>query len=465
MILNKTFITNALQNCSLLYSDSCTFNQVSIDSRTLQEGDFFVALSGSKRNGHEYVADALRAGASGCMIQEDQQDCLASLDTSMLKKKCIIVVSDVYQALGDLARAWRAQFEYPVVCITGSVGKTTVKNLVHGMLNESGVAHCISTGNQNTYVGLCLNIFKMNHEHKAAVFECGISLQGEMKKLAEIARPTVGVITNVGHSHMEGLGTLNDIAVEKRSLFSCFKEDDIGIVNGDQPLLASVGYPHPTVKFGTKTTNQIQARKIAVKDGSLSFVLKLYHEKTAVTLSDPHKGMVFNVLAAAACAHIVGCSFDAIIKSLENYKPEAGRFEKVVDATTSTVVINDTYNASPESMKEALLALESYDTSGRKIAVLGDMLELGIHSAFWHRQLGRFLRKVPSLYKVILVGTEVEWTKKTLPVGLQVEHVDSWQSASDRVREIKRDNDLVLVKGSRGMHLDKLVTKVIETAA
>lgn len=462
MILNKKFIQSVIPSCLLPYKDSADIKEFSVDSRTLKSGDFFVALSGSHHDGHFFVQDAIKNGAVGCMIQQGKEDCLKSIDNAVCKSLCVIVVPDTKKALGELASAWRNQFTYPVACVTGSVGKTTVKNLISLMLDAAGINHLVSKANQNSYIGLCLNILKMSNEHKVAVFECGISRRDEMRKLVEIARPTVGVITNVGHSHMEGLGSLSDIAAEKRALFSLFNEHNIGIVNGDQALLASVGYPHPTVKFGTKTTNQIQARKISVKNGNVSFALKVYNEKASITLNDPHKGMIFNVLAAAACAHILGCSFNSIVKALESYKAETGRFEKISISGAYGTVINDAYNASPESMKEALLALQSYQTDGDKIAVLGDMLELGMHSAFWHRQLGRFLRKVPSLKEVILVGKEVEWTKKTLPVGIKSEHVPTWDVALEKVKQLKNKKQVILVKGSRGMQLDNVVKGLAE---
>jgi UDP-N-acetylmuramoyl-tripeptide--D-alanyl-D-alanine ligase len=462
MILNKNFIQSVLSSCLLPYKDSAEVNEFSVDSRTLKSGDFFVALRGSHHDGHSFVSDVVTKGAVGCMIQKGSENCLDAIAHEVRNKLCVIVVPDTKKALGELASAWRNQFTYPVACVTGSVGKTTVKNLISLMLDSAGISHVASKANQNSYIGLCLNILKMSAEHKAAVFECGITRRGEMRKLVEIVRPTVGVITNIGHSHMEGLGSLTDIAAEKRTLFSLFNENNIGIVNGDQALLASVGYPHPTVKFGTKTTNQIQARKISVKDGKVSFALKVYNDKALITLHDPHKGMIFNVLAAASCAYILGCSFSSIVKALELYKAETGRFEKVSISGAYGTVINDAYNASPESMKEALLALQSYQADGDKIAVLGDMLELGMHSAFWHRQLGRFLRKVPSLKEVILVGKEVEWTKKTLPVSIKSEHVATWDIALEKVKQLKNSKQVILVKGSRGMQLDNVVKGLAE---
>ena len=245
--------------------------------------------------------------------------------------------------------------------------------------------------------------------------------------------------------------------------FQYFKEDNIGIINGDQPLLAHVSYSHPVIKFGSKTTNQIQARKIKQGSDCVSFILKLYGQKYKISLKTNHNGAVYNTLAAVALAYMLKVPAQAIITAIQMPVVVAGRFEHRPLKNGNGIMINDCYNASPESMKAALLALQKIETSAQKIAILGDMGELGINSPFWHRQLGRFLRKVPSLGRVILVGSLVEWTKKTIPVSLAIDHVANWQEAA-KLLETRLPNDsLILVKGSRVMGLDNLVTTLTKS--
>ncbi len=457
MHFDEHFLRGALPGVTVIkdhFPEDVTF---SIDTRTLQQGDIFVALQGVRKDGHEFLEAALCAGAGGLLIRKEKRKILEAIDQNLLEKKLVIAVDDTLQALTTLASVWRSQFDYPVVAITGSVGKTSTKQIISNILSLSGREFLVSEGNQNTNIGLSLNILKMRSYHTAAVFELGIARRGQMAKLADILQPTTALITGIGHCHMEGLGSLNDIALEKRDVFKLFGEDSIGIINGDQPILAGVGYSHPIIKFGAKTTNQIQARKIKAASDHVDFVLKIYKKKYKIRLPHVHSGAVFNSLAAVAVTHFLGIADDVIVRGIQSSTTVKDRFEQCELKDGKGVMINDCYNANPESMKAALLALEQIDTDAQKIAVLGDMLELGVNSSFWHRQLGRFLRKVPSLKEVILVGDMVEWTKKTVPLGVRAEIVPSWKDAVKKLKSKLADNNVVLVKASRGMHLENVV--------
>ncbi|HZW61614.1 MAG TPA: cyanophycin synthetase, partial [Candidatus Babeliales bacterium] len=241
-----------------------------------------------------------------------------------------------------------------------------------------------------------------------------------------------------------------------------FTEDSIGVINGDQALLANVGYVHPVLKFGSKTVNQIQARKIHIGSKHTSFILKIYKEKYHIVIKQVHHGVVFNSLAATAVAHLLGVPNNVIVQAIQQPVVIAGRFEQRALKDNKGTLINDCYNANPESMKAALLAFQKIESNAPKIAVLGDMLELGLNSPFWHRQLGRFLRKVPSLKHLILVGSMVKWTKKTAPVGLTVDVVPTWKEAIEQLKERLGQEAIVLVKGSRGVGLNNLVEAVTE---
>jgi len=462
MRFDEHFLKDVLPEATVSSAHFPQEPRVSIDTRVLREGDIFVAVPGTRVDGHHFLDEALQKGASGLIIQEEKKALLAQLDAKKLKKICVVMVPDTLEALYALARAWRAQFSYPVVAITGSVGKTSTKKTINNILDVSGMAHYCSAANQNTRIGLAINMLQMRDTHQAAIFELGISKRGEMARLSDMLRPTIGVVTNIGHAHMEGLGSLQDIAMEKKDIFKYFTENSIGIVNGDQPLLANVAYTHPVIKFGTKTINQIQARKIYVSNRRISFVLKIYKNKYPVVLKDTHGGAVGNCLAASAVAHLLGVPDQAIVQGLSVPVVIAGRFECMTMKKYKGVVINDCYNANPESMKTSLLAFQELDTKDQKIAVLGDMLELGINAPFWHRQLGRFLRKAPSLNHVILVGTMVEWTKKTLPIGLTVEMARSWQEAEEKLQRHLDKESVILVKGSNGIGLSKLVDHITE---
>ncbi len=459
MRFDQHFVTGVLPGAIIPYATTVSDIAFSVDTRTVQPGQIFVAVPGAVADGHNYLMQALQKDVAGLLIGAHKKQLLDVMDQKLLKDKFVIIVNDPLQAFIKLACAWRDQFSYPVIGITGSVGKTSTKEILSAMLRANGTSFCSSEGNQNTRVGVALNIFKMRAHHQAAIFEMGITKRGEMAELAKIVRPTTAVITNIGHSHMEGLGSLADIALEKRDIFKYFSEKSVGIINGDQPLLASVGYIHPVAKFGSKTINQIQARKVHITSTGISFVLKIYKEKYQIMLQNPHEGAVMNSLAAATVAYLLKVPTSTIIKSIQQPVTVAGRFEQKMLAHRKGSIIHDCYNANPESMKAALLAFQKIDTQAQKIAVLGDMLELGVNASFWHRQLGRFLRKVPSLKHLILVGDMVKWTYKTVPVGITVDVVPTWKEAVEKLEHKLVDESVVLVKGSRGVALDNLVQK------
>ena len=457
--LDTEFFKQAIQNskCSGKLKSNSTF---SVDSRELEEGQIFIALSGKNVDGHDYILDAVQKGASGIIINLDKSEIVNKLTDKQKKELFIAQVPNTRQALLDLAGAWRIQFDCAVVGITGSVGKTSTKEMLANILQSDGKSFIASKGNQNTLIGIALNILRLRQEHKIAIFEMGISARSEMEKLAALVRPTIGLITFIGHSHMEGLGSLEDICKEKNKIFKYFKNDNIGIINGDQPILSNILYTHPVLRFGCKAINQIQARKIQVNSNTIYFTLKIYNQKYKVVLQSNNLATVNTALAAASIAQVLGINAESIVKGIEKPIAINSRFKQVSLKSNQGLIIDDSYNANPESMKAALLAFEKIDAKGKKIAVLGDMLELGITSSFWHRQLGRFLRKVPSLDYLVLVGDLVNSTKSTIPLNLKVEHFKDWQQALEALKKQLDEESVILVKGSRSMQLKCLVNEL-----
>lgn len=456
-MFDKKFVLSVLPDAQILHGEFPHEIMVSIDTRTLSAGDIFVALSGSVADGHEFIKRALDKGAAGVIMNIDKRAILDTCDQALLKTKLVILVKDTYQALYKLAAAWRAQFTYPVIGITGSIGKTSTKETLSNIINLTGKPFIATPGNYSSLLGLSLSLLRMRDYHTVGIFEVGISKRGEMSQCADVLRPTIAAIIYVGHSHVEGLGSLADIAAEKRHIFKHFKTDSIGIINGDQSVLAHVGYMHPVLKFGIKSTNQLQARKIRVNSDHSDFILKIYHTKYQVRLASPHEGAIYHALAAASIARILGIDDATIVAGVSQPLAVAGRFQQLPLNAGNGMIINDCYNASPESIKASLLAVETIKTQAYKVAVLGDMLELGVDSAFWHRQIGRFLRKTPSIQELILVGTCVKETQSLVPAGITCSVVETVEGAIKRLRELHDRELLVLVKASRGMHLDRIV--------
>ncbi len=461
MQLNQAFLESHitdLQSVGAPFPENAFF---CVDSRRLEPGNVFIALPGNRVDGHLFIESVITAGAAGIIIAKKHTTILTGLPQESKKDLFIGIVPDTAEALFALASAWRDQFTCPVIGITGSVGKTSTRQMLVSIIKKANIPYLSTEANNNTMLSISLSMLSARSHHRILVFEMGISKRDEMSRMAKIVRPTSAVITTIGHSHMEGLGSLNDIASEKRAIFSHFKADNIGIINGDLPLLAALSYQHPIVKFGCKTTNQIQARKIQTHGFKTSFILKLYKEKYTVTLKTNHAGQVNNALAAASIACLLGISGQVITSALEETEMVSSRFEPRALTKNRGFIIDDAYNANPESMRAALLAFEKMEAKGSKIAVLGDMLELGINSPFWHRQLGRFLRKAPSLNQVILVGDLVAWAKKTAPLGLALTHVATWQEAQELLASyIAERESAILVKGSHGTHLHQLVKEI-----
>ncbi len=461
MHFNKQFVKNTLPKAEILFDTFPDDAIFSIDSRTIKKGEIFVAIKGNRSDGHQFLNDVINKDAAGLIINASMKDTLNNIDQKKLINKLIIVVDDTLIALRRLATAWRAQFNYPVIGITGSVGKTSTKEMIDNILKLHGLNALASFGNQNSLIGVPLNILKMRKDHKVAIFELGITKRGEMASLVEMVKPTIGIITSIGHSHMEGLGSLNDIATEKREIFKFFKETNIGIINGDQNSISQIGYNHPVIKFGSKITNQIQARKIRVLSSQVNFVLKIYKKKYNISLNSNHVGSVFNALAATSVSSLLDVPHETIIKGIQQPVKVNGRFEQKNLKIGTGKLIDDCYNAGPESVKAALHAFEKIETKSQKILVFGDMYELGADSAFWHRQVGRFLRKVPSLNYLILVGEQVKFTKLTAPLNLNIEIVQNWQEAVISLeKRVLSKESLVLVKGSTRGYTAGLVNLV-----
>ncbi len=459
MRFDKQFLTSALPKATLLYDQFPTYPDMAVDSRKIIPGEIFIALRGAKVDGHDFILQALQAGAAGLILAEARQTVLRKIDVSLLQNKLVVLVKDPAQALIRLATAWRAQFDCPVVGITGSVGKSSTKEIMRNILLEQGWSCLVSHGNQNSLIGAPINVLKLRSHHQVAVFEMGISGRDEMSALVDIIRPTIGVITAIGHSHMAGLGALTDIAEEKRKIFKFFAADHIGIINGDQRLLTQIGYVHPVIKFGLKTTNQIQARKVRVCNSKIHFTLKIYQQKFIdVVVDGNHESLVYNSLGAVAVGCLLQIAPDVIVRGIQRPVNLPGRFQfNEINIGKGGVLIDDCYNASPESVKVALLGFESMSGDYRKLLILGDMRELGVDASFWHRQIGRLIRKVTSLGYLILVGEQVKEVQRVLSVNYPVTLVADWSAALKLLESyLKEQRLLVLVKGSTLGHTEGL---------
>jgi UDP-N-acetylmuramoyl-tripeptide--D-alanyl-D-alanine ligase len=485
MQLSKSFLTKALPSAWYYYGHELyqaqnddlwhKINQyidvtVALDSRVIEAGEFFVALKGAKQDGHIFLEDVLQRGACGALIAQDRIDLLRSMNPALVAEKLFIVVSDTRAAFIALAKARRAELTCPVVGITGSVGKTTTKEMLRSILKEASMPAFVSFKNYNTDLGVCYNLLRVPAGVQAVVLEMGINGQGEMLELAQIVRPTFAVITMIGHAHIGHLGgTIQGVAHEKKQIFSCFGPEGVGIINGDQALLADVHYSHPVARFGLKTKNHVQARKVhtvaaeAENTFNTFFTLKWYDQKAFVQLKGHHGGSVNNALAAATAAYFLQVPFDAVVRGLEKYESFENRFEMKKLKQDRGILLSDCYNANPENMKAALTAFAQLQTTGKKIVVLGEMFELGARQDFWHRQVSRVLAKITDLYMLIAVGQRAALYGKMISRGVHVHVVQDWQEACHIFNAMQNtEKTIVLVKGGRSSRLENMVEQVAE---
>lgn len=427
---------------------SVELSGISTDSRTLQPGDLFVPLRGENYDGHDYLTQAIQRGAAACLSEEMVGGLLVP----------IIKVNDTLKALGDLAGHVRRKFPGPVVGITGTSGKTTCKEMLASILQCLGPG-LKSAGNFNNLIGVPLTLFNLQPDHRWAVVEMGMSARGEITRLAEIAAPSVGLITNVGAGHLEYFDGLAGVARAKGELFISLPRDGVALVNVDDPQVSMLPVANGVRKifFGSAPSADVRAAKVRGLNGSVSFSLTIGGVSQSVVLPLPGRHNVGNALAAAAAATVLGVGIKEIVAGLEAFKPCPGRME-LLEFPGDVVVLEDSYNANPLSVHAALDALHDLGSRGRRIAVLADMLELGPSAPELHNQIGRlaaertdWLFTYGTLAKEIAQGAR----EAGLP-DAQIVVVDSHDELAEQLLDILQPGDRILIKGSRGMRMEKV---------
>ena len=422
---------------------------VSTDTRTLQPGDLFFALTGESSDGHKFLADALGRGASGVVVSR-------KVETQRLALR----VDDTLVALGDLAAYYRAKFAPIVIGVTGSVGKTTTKEMIAAVAAARGPV-LKNAGNFNNEIGLPLTLFELAKKHKTAVVEKAMRGPGQIAYLARIARPSIGVITNIHMTHIELLGSMEAIADAKGELLDFLPPDGAAILNGDDPYFDYLSRRSNArvVSFGESPRADVRATSSGLDSkGCCAFKVTTPTGSFDVRVPVPGEHNIKDALAAIAVGEVLGIAHDAMREALAKFVPPEKR-SNVIPARRGFVIIDDTYNASPASMQSALKTLAMME-GGRKIAVLGDMLELGEHAVEAHVELGRAVRDA-GVDVLVVVGQLAKLiSRAAIDAGLPVESVsefdDSWQAAREVPGKL-RERDVVLVKGSRSMKMEWVV--------
>ena len=414
-----------------------------VDSRRVEAGNAFFALPGERTNGHRFVVDAVQRGAAALVVTED-------ISTHNVGDSSVIAVDDTLVALQQAAAAWRNRFEPVVVGVTGSLAKTSTKEQIAEVLSERWNV-LRNTANENNEIGLPLTLLRLGPEHEVAVLEMGMYEPGDVKVLAQLARPSIGVVTAVRGTHLSRAGSIEAIERGKRELVEALPSGGTAILNADDPRVARMAESlAPDVRvltYGFDAAADVRAEHVfsAAADG---MVFELRAAGDAVDVTSPALGRhsVHNALAAAAVAIGLGMDLQAIARGLA--RPWQAPHRTTLLNYGSIVVLDDSYNASPDSMIAALDLLASFDTADRRVAILGEMLELGDASSAEHRRIERYARLAADL--VIAVGP--------------------YEFAEDRDKVMRdlaqrlQPGDIVLIKGSRGAAMDEFLP-VLEQAA
>jgi UDP-N-acetylmuramoyl-tripeptide--D-alanyl-D-alanine ligase len=423
-------------------SDGSTeFTGCSTDSRSCEREQLFVALAGPNHDGHAHVAEAGRRGAAAAMVSR-------AVDAGIP----MIRVDDTLAALGQLAAHWRNRFELPVIGVTGSNGKTTVKEMLAAIL-RAGAPVLATRGNLNNEIGLPLTLMELGTEHRMAVIEMGANHPGEIARLARLARPHVGIITQCAPAHLEGFGSIEGVARAKGELLANLDADGTAIINADDdfaPLWRSLAGGRRILSFAIDNAADVRAEWGAQRTGS-RIALTTPAGDIALHLALPGRHNVANAAAASAAALAVGATPEAIITGLESMQPVPGRLE--VKATAGDVcVIDDTYNANPASLEAGLEVLAGF--SGRHWLVLGDMAELGDDAPTYHSEVADRVR-AHGVDRLLTIGELSRLTTERFGAG--AEHHVSMDALIAALEASIEPHTTILVKGSRSMGMERVV--------
>ena len=444
-------------------SETVIFRGVSINSRTIKEGELFVCIKGENFDGHDFFGDAFRKGAAGIILSDTK-----NLSTGMLGKgesPFVIQSENTLRALQDLASYQRSLFPFRVIAVTGTNGKSTTKEMIASII-ETKYKTLKTQGNLNNHIGLPLTLLKREPEHEVGVLEMGMSAAGEIKRLAEIAKPDIGVITNISAGHLGQLKTIKEVQTAKGELFDSLHKEGTAIVNADDPLVLELAKSLRIKKitYGIKEPADIQASDIQNKGNhGFTFTAKIFDQAIPVKLPQIGYCNIYNALAALATGHSLGITGKEMNLGLKNYQQIPQRNEQI--HYEGMTLINDTYNANPQSMREALKTLKEINTQGKRFFIIGDMLELGPLSEPAHHELGQEIARSNVDYLVTvgpLASLAAESAKENVRQQLQIEKFNTHDEAVNYLLRKVKKGDCLLVKGSRGSKMENVVQEFLQ---
>ncbi len=438
------------------------FKGVSTDSRRIVPGSLFIPLIGERFDGHDFIAAAVKNGASGFLEGKGSENRIREKITDTT----IVHVDDTLKALGDIAHFWRKKFRVIIVAITGSSGKTTTKEMLASIASlQKKIIK--AEGNYNNLIGLPLTVLKINAQHELAILEMGTNTRGEIARLTEIAEPDIGVITNIGPAHLEGFKSVEMVREEKLDLFRNMPDSGAAIINLDDErlLVTDKDWRGTRITFGLKKDADVSAEDIETKGmKGVSLTIRIGSFKQAITLSVAGNHNVYNALAAAASSWILGIDFSTICQGLMAFQPISGRME-IHRLKNGAFIINDTYNANPASFREALNTLRDLKGNQKSTVIMGDMLELGDFAEVMHEGVGSLMADtgVDTIYLRgrLSPATAAGALKRKMSKD-QIVFFENPDQIIDRLASHVERGDWILVKGSRQMRMEQAVEKIVE---
>lgn len=447
-------ILQATKGTLLCGNRDTVFSKVNTDSRKAVSGDLFIPIVGERFDGHAFIMQAMQAGISGTLTMKPIEG---------MGDKPVILVEDTLKALGEIAKYYRSKFDIPFIGITGSVGKTSTKDMVSVVLARK--YRVLKTeGNFNNEIGLPLTVFNLDDQHEVGVVEMGMSGFGEIRRLTSIARPKLAVITNIGMSHIEKLGSRQNILKAKMEILEGLHPDGLVVLNGDDNLLSGLKglLKFRTVLYGMEEGMDYQAYNITTAgEGGTSFFIMVNNKEYKVHVPAPGVHHVHNALVAIAVGIELGVPMEEIVQGISQFN--TGKMRLNIISQNGIKVINDVYNASPQSMEAAINVLTDIDVRGRRIAVLGDMLEMGEWAPGAHLEVGKYAASKAVDY-IVAVGENARFIAEGAAAeGMQpscIRHFSSNPEAGAFLEAMVAEGDVVLVKGSRGMRMEELVNRL-----
>jgi UDP-N-acetylmuramoyl-tripeptide--D-alanyl-D-alanine ligase len=439
---------------------SLTVTGVSIDSRTIRSGELFLAVRGDQFDGHNFVSKAIEAGTAGIIVERRWADVNASMMVSINIPR--LIVENTIQALGKLANIYRRKFDIPIIAVGGSNGKTTTKEMIRSVLGTKYRVLC-TEGNLNNHIGVPQTLFRLEKKHDVAIVEIGTNHPGEIDYLCSVLEPTHGLLTNIGREHLEFFGSLEGVAKSEGELFVWLaKHHGLIFVNADDKYLVRL-----SKKYKKIVSYGISTRGVSIKGTIDSFnanAQAVLHMKPGgkkvldITVGIPGEHNAKNALAAAAVGVKMNVPLTDIQKSLASFQSASERMQLLRMAQIT--ILNDTYNANPDSTLAALATLQAMKAKGKKIAVLADMLELGKQAEELHQQIGKSTVQY-GVDILLTFGTLSKYIYDAALVETKA-HFENKSALTAYLMHTLADGDIVLVKGSRGMKMEEIITSLRE---